>query len=188
MVEKAKIFYFSVFIFVVFAFVFHITAMGFPNWKKADIRNASSPYYSSVGSHINIGLFTRCSPILNANGQSCYPNIFANNNSCTYVSCSATDSSSSPCSCDYLPSTKGIAACTIIASIFLGLVIIILFIHSINTSETRSLGLFLGLFPLLLLLLAFIFILIALILVGSYLSRDIMTLMYQSALNQMRMF
>ncbi|CAF0776289.1 unnamed protein product [Rotaria sordida] len=84
------------------------------------------------------------------------------------------------CPCDYLPSTKGIAACTIIAAIFLGLTIIILFIHSINTSETRSIGMFLSVLPLILLLLAFAFILTALILVGSYLSRDVMYLVYRS--------
>ncbi|CAF4181301.1 unnamed protein product, partial [Rotaria sordida] len=78
------------------------------------------------------------------------------------------------CQCDFLPSTKGIAACTIIASIFLGLSIILLFIHSINISENYSIGVCLSFFPFILILLAFIFILITLILVGSYLSRDIM--------------
>ncbi|CAF2432910.1 unnamed protein product [Rotaria sp. Silwood2] len=104
--------------------------------------------------------------------------MFPKNNSCDYRTYCMPRESNSYCSCDYLPSTKGIAACAIIASVFLGLTIIILFIHSINTSETHSLGMFLSLLPLILLLLAFIFILIALILVGSYLSRDMMHIVY----------
>jgi hypothetical protein len=182
MVEKAKIFYFGVFILVVFAFIFHVTAMGFPHWKKADARN--STYANTYGfNRTTIGLFTRCIPITGYTQETCFPNVFPKNVSCSIVTCWTTNPSSS-CSCDYLPSTKGIAACAIIAAIFLGLAIIILFIHSINTSETRTVGLLLGLLPLILLLFAFIFILITLILVGSYLSRDIMTLAYlQSGLS-----
>ncbi|CAF3332608.1 unnamed protein product [Rotaria socialis] len=178
MVEKAKIFYFAVFILVVFAFIFHVTAMGHHHWKKADLRdmNTINPL---AFNYTTIGLFTRCiiSPTLKQ--ETCFPNMFPGNNSCNpQTSCLARESNPL-CSCDFLPSTKGIAACTIIASIFLGLTIIILFIHSINATETRSLGMILSLLPLILLLLAFIFILIALILVGSYLSRDVMYLLHQ---------
>jgi hypothetical protein len=171
MVEKAKIFYFSVFILVVFAFIFHVTAMGHSHWKKATASNNNGSILIS-GNQTTIGLFTRCITTNITNQETCFPNVFPSNNSCNYTAnCSQAGSS---CSCDYLPSSKGIAACAIIASIFLGLAIIILFIHSINTAETRTIGLVLGLFPLLLLLLAFIFILITLILIGSYLSRDMM--------------
>ena len=167
MAEKAKIFYFGVFILTVFAFIFHVTAMGHHHWKKADAR------YANTTPHTTIGLFTRCIPSNVSKTESCSPNLFPKNASCSVSQCLLRETPSY-CSCDFLPSTKGIAACAIIASVFLGLAIIILFIHSINTSETRTVGLFLGILPLILLLLAFIFILITLILVGSYLSRDMM--------------
>jgi hypothetical protein len=173
MVEKAKIFYFGVFILVVFAFIFHVTAMGFSHWKKATATNVNGTVLLSGNNQVTIGLFTRCATSNISFGESCFPNVFPGNISCVLGDCSQVQSASS-CSCGTLPSTKGIAACAIIASIFLGLAIIILFIHSVNTAETRTLGLVLGLFPLLLLLLAFIFILITLILIGSYLSRDMM--------------
>ncbi len=170
MVEKAKIFYFGVFILVVFAFIFHVTAMGHHHWKVARAKNGTG--ISTYGlNYTNIGLFKRCTPLYT--GETCFPNVYPSNKNCSFGQCSFPNLYPS-CSCDFLPSTKGIAACAIIASIFLGLAIIILFIHSINTSETRTMGLVLGLFPLILLLLAFIFILITLILVGSYLSRDMM--------------
>ena len=175
MVEKAKIFYFSVFVLVVFAFIFHVTAMGYAHWKKATPLNSNGTN-AIGGSQTTIGLFTRCITSNGSSIESCFPNVYPGNNNCPNIGYCLDVVSSSNCSCDYLPSTKGIAACSIIASIFLGLAIIILFIHSINTKETRAVGLILGLFPLLLLLLALIFILIALILVGSYLSRDAMHL------------
>ncbi|CAF3970561.1 unnamed protein product [Rotaria magnacalcarata] len=178
MVEKAKIFYFAVFILVVFACIFHVTAMGHHHWKKADLRDMNTR--NPLGfNYTIIGLFTRCiiSPTLKQ--ETCFPNMLPGNNSCNPQTSCWTRESNPFCSCDFLPSTKGIAACAIIASIFLGLTIIILFIHSINASETRSLGMVLSLLPLILLLLAFIFILIALILVGSYLSRDVMHLLYE---------
>jgi hypothetical protein len=179
MVEKAKIFYFGVFVLVVFAFIFHVTAMGYPHWKKADARNTTSNLVTMYGiNHTTIGLFTRCIPLDVSKKETCFPNLFPNNKSCSIDPDCLSRNPSSSCSCDYLASTKGIAACAIIAAIFLGLAIIILFIHSINTSETRTVGLLLGLFPLILLLFAFIFILITLILVGSYLSRDIMHVVY----------
>jgi hypothetical protein len=176
MAEKAKLFYFGVFILVVFAFIFHVVAMGYPHWKQADARNYT------IGNTYNlnrttIGLFTRCIPSDAYKEETCFPNLFPKNANCSVQGDCLTRPSNPSCSCDFLPSTKGIAACAIIAAIFLGLAIIILFIHSVNTSETRSLGLFLGLFPLLLLLLALIFILITLILVGSYLSRDVMEIL-----------
>jgi hypothetical protein len=167
--EKAKIFYFSVFVFVVVAFIFHVNAMGHHHWKKA-----TSRYYNRTDfNYTTIGLFTRCVPSEIDNSETCYPNIYPRNSSCTYTACEPRFPNPN-CQCDFSSSTKGIAACAIIAAIFLGLVIIILFIHSIKTTASRSFELFLGLFPLILLLLALIFILITLILVGSYLSRDIM--------------
>ncbi|CAF1568381.1 unnamed protein product [Adineta ricciae] len=176
--EKAKILYFGVFIMVVVAFIFHVTAMGHNHWKKANLRNGTVPA-GGFSDPVSIGLFTRCQTSNSTRGESCAPNLFKSDVNCTISNCLSRFANPS-CSCDYLPSTKGIAACAIIASIFLGLAIIILFIHSINTSETRSIGLILGLFPLLLLLFAFIFILITLILVGSYLSRDIMSILGES--------
>jgi len=181
MVEKAKIFYFGVFILVVFAFIFHVTAMGFSHWKKATTTNVTVINMLG-GNQATIGLFTRCVTSNISFGESCYPNVFPGSSACQVSDCLQVQSASS-CSCGTLPSTKGIAACAIIASIFLGLAIIILFIHSVNTAETRTLGLVLGLFPLLLLLLAFIFILITLILIGSYLSRDMMEFVRISANN-----
>jgi hypothetical protein len=169
--EKAKIFYFTVFIFIVFAFIFHINAMGHHHWKKATPLSTATPTLTL--NYTTIGLFTRCIPSQTYKEETCFPNLYPANTSCDWTNCLQA-SSSGNCQCDFSPSTKGIAACTILAAIFLGLAIIILFVHSINTNEPRSLGLFLGFCPLILLLLAFIFILIALILVGSYLSRDIM--------------
>lgn len=168
--HKAKLFYFTVFILTVFAFVFHVTAMGHHHWKKA-IRKDGSP--TSL-TDTTIGLFTRCTPITNFKGEQCFPNLYPMNDACiSWLECQRNNSNQT-CQCDYSPSTKGIASCAIIASIFLGISIIILFIHSINTSETRSLSLLLSFIPLFSTLMAFIFILITLILVGSYLSRDIM--------------
>lgn len=145
--------------------------MGHHHWKKAVLRNDTIS-----NNRTTIGLFTRCITVFDISGENCVPNLFPRGSNCTLVQCSYRDGFDY-CSCDYLPSTKGIAACAIIASILLGLAIIILFIHSINTSETRTVGLCLGILPLILLLLTFIFILITLILVGSYLSRDIMEMM-----------
>jgi len=171
MVEKAKIFYFSVFVLVVFAFIFHVTAMGYNHWKKATVINSTViPDFN----YTTIGLFTRCTTSNIIKTETCFPNLYPGNGSCSWSQC-LLRSGNADCQCDFLPSTKGIAACAIIAAVFLGLAIIILFIHSIKTSETRSIGLFLGLFPLFLLFFAFVFILIALILVGSYLSRDMMS-------------
>lgn len=180
MVEKTKIFYFSVFILVVFAFIFHVTAMGYHHWKKAEARNTT--FSTAYGiNFITIGLFTRCISDPTYKMETCVPNIFPNTKSCGTLNDCLARTSNTSCSCDFLPSTKGIAACSIIAAIFLGLTIIILFIDSISTSKTRTIGLFLGFLPLILLLLAVIFILIALILVGSYLSRDIMQIIYQTS-------
>lgn len=180
MVEKTKIFYFSVFILVVFAFIFHVTAMGHPRWKKADARNSTSVNNYGI-TRTTIGIFTRCTVSPTFKEETCFPNLFPNNQNCSIENVCLARQTNSTCSCDFLPSTKGIAACSIIAAIFLGLTIVILFVHSISTSETRTIGLVLGLFPLILLLLAFIFILITLILVGSYLSRDMMHVIYQSS-------
>lgn len=170
--KKAKIFYFSVFILAVFAFIFHVTAMGYHHWKKADSRN------NSAVDQTTIGLFTRCTISSASKIESCFPNLFPNDASCSVAQCLSRNGTGN-CLCDFLPSTKGIAACAILASIFLGLAIIILFIHSINTSETPSVGVCLSVLPLVLLLLTFIFILITLILVGSYLSRDMMYVLRQ---------
>ena len=171
MVEKAKIFYFTVFILVVAAFIFHVTAMGHHHWKKVVGRNAS--YQIEASSETTIGLFTRCTSSNTDKIEACFPNLFPTGGDCNYLSC-LSRTPVAGCSCDFLQSTKAIASCAIIAAIFLGLSIIILFIHSINTSETRSLSLILGLVPLLFLILAFAFILTTLILVGCFLSRDIM--------------
>ena len=171
MVEKAKIFYFTVFILVVAAFIFHVTAMGHHHWKKAVAKN--STYAIQGANEVNIGLFTRCTADPAVKAETCTPNLFPTGGTCDFLSCL----SRTPvvgCSCDFLQSAKAIASCAIIAAIFLGLSIIILFIHSINTSETRSLSLILGLVPLLFLILAFAFILTTLILVGCFLSRDMM--------------
>jgi hypothetical protein len=167
--EKAKIFYFSVFVFVVFAFIFHVNAMGHHHWKKA-----TSRYYNRTDfNYTTIGLFTQCIPSQSNNTETCFPNMYPKNTSCYWSDC-LSRYVSADCQCDFSSSTKGIASCAIIAAIFLGLAIIILFIHSIKTTAARSIELFLGLFPFISLLLALIFILITLILVGSYLSRDIM--------------
>ncbi|CAF1051371.1 unnamed protein product [Rotaria sp. Silwood1] len=168
--HKAKIFYFTVFTLVVFAFIFHATAMGHHHWKKA---TANIPVPGRF-IETTIGLFTRCIPSETNQTETCFPNKYPMSDNCYNWTACLPRNPNEACQCDFLPSTKGIAACTIIAAVFLGLSIIILFIHSINTSETYSIGVCLSFFPLILLLLAFIFILIALILVGSYLSRDIM--------------
>lgn len=167
--EKSKILYFSVFILVVIAFIFHVNAMGHNHWKKAISKN----FTVTDVDRVTIGLFTRCRTFDTDNSEICYPNRYPRNTSCLWNYCTSRSANAS-CQCDYSSSTKGIASCSIIAAIFLGLAIIILFIHSIKTTESRSIGLILGLNPLILLLLAFIFILITLILVGSYLSRDVM--------------
>lgn len=169
--SKAKVLYFTVFILVAFAFVFHITAMGFHHWKEAHEKN---PVTGTV-SYLSFGLFTRCLETNVTKGQSCAPNLFTEPG-CSNAICLYKVSNES-CSCDYLPSSKGIAACAIIAAIFLGLALILLFLQSINDSnESRIVAILFGFIPLFLLLLTWIFILITLILVGSYLSRDVMFL------------
>ncbi|CAF3292153.1 unnamed protein product [Rotaria socialis] len=169
--QKAKILYFTVFILAVFAFVFHVTAMGHHHWKTAVKHNFTNINYIN---QTTIGLFTRCvTSYFNAT-ETCFPNKFPMNNNFLDSNLCVQIPLNDNFQCDFLPSTKGIASCAIIAAVFLGLAIVILFIHSINTSEARSVGICLSFFPLLLLLLTFIFILITLILVGSYLSRDMM--------------
>lgn len=172
--EKAKFFYFTVFVLVVFALVFHITAMGHHHWKRAEAKNGT--YGNLYRFNLTtIGLFTRCISIDDTlDVEYCFPNRFPMNYSCNPLFHCLPKTPSESCQCDFLPSTKGIASCSIIASVFLGLALIILFIHSIKTSEKRSLGLILGLLPFIFLLLAWMFILTTLILVGSYLSRDVM--------------
>ena len=171
--SKAKFLYFTVFVLVAFAFVFHITAMGFHHWKEATSpknRNMSAVNLKSFG------LFTRCLQSNGTRGYGCEPNLFPDQvlQQCPYNICSIRRENDD-CACDYLPSSKGIAACAIIAAVFLGLALILLFIQSINeASESRLIAVFFGFIPLFLLLLTWIFILITLILVGSYLSRDVM--------------
>ena len=178
--EKGKFFYFTVFVLVVFALVFHLTAMGHHHWKRAEARNATYGnryFFNST----TIGLFTRCIPAEDTLAvEQCFPNRFPMNYSCNPLNACLAKTPNEACRCDFLPSSKGIASCAIIASVFLGLALIILFIHSIKTSETRSLGLILSLLPFIFLLLAWMFILTTLILVGSYLSRDIMHLVQNS--------
>ena len=168
--NKAKIIYFTAFLCVVIAFIFHVTAMGHNHWKVANKKNELEGFHEIK----TIGLFTRCSFTNATKGESCVPNMYPKNTSCLYSFHCVQSNPPADCSCDYTPSTKGIAACTIIASIFLGSALIILFVHSIGSTNSRVIELLLGYLPLLQLLLAFIFILIALILVGSYLSRDFM--------------
>lgn len=181
--NKAKFLYFTVFVLVVFAFVFHITAMGFHHWKVAVYPKSRNLSTVSVTS---FGLFTRCSTSNASRGYGCEPNRFPEQEQqgqgqgqqfCSYTICSARREND-VCPCDYLPSSKGIAACAIIAAVFLGLALILLFIQSINeANESRLIAIFFGFIPLLLLLLTWLFILITLILVGSYLARDVMFMM-----------
>jgi len=179
MVEKAKLFYFGVLVLVIVAFIFHVVAMGHHHWKIV------YPRYNNASANVStIGLFTRCVRSRTETTETCFPNLYPTRNAssviggCNYDVCLWRNKTNyGNCGCDFIPSTKGIAACTILASIFLGLSFIIIFIHSVNTSTTRSVRLILGIGPLIFLILAFIFILIALILVGSYLSRDTMHLM-----------
>ena len=173
MLPKAKILYFSVFILAVFAFIFHVTAMGHHHWKRASGRNTTETGFN----YTSIGLFTRCVPSGSNKTETCFPNMYPGiNTPCRWYDC-IQNYPNDICRCDFSPSTKGIASCAIIASVFLGVAIIILFINSIKTTRTRTIDSILGFLPLLLLILAFIFILIALILVGSYLSRDMMQIL-----------
>ena len=165
--DKAKLLYFTTFILVVMAFVFHITAMEFHHWKEARGKN--------IPGTVTIGLFSRCGLNNATRVIACSSNLFPNEN-CIGDSCESRVKNET-CGCDYLPSTKGIAACAIIAAVFLGLAVILLFIQSINTTESRLVSIVFGFFPILLLLFTWIFILITIILVGSYLSRDIMYLL-----------
>ena len=169
---KAKLLYFTAFLCVVIAFVFHTTAMGHHHWKRATYRENTSLGFNVT----TIGLFTRCTPSEVNKVEACIPNLYSSGESCYLQGSCLPRNVSNPCHCDFLPSTKGIAACAIIAAIGLGLAVLLLFLQSINDSESRLLALVFGVFPLILLALAFIFILIALILVGSYLSRDMMYL------------
>ena len=178
MVERTKILYFTVFIFVVIAFVFHINAMGHHHWKDITVKNITGNANGALGNnHITIGLFTQCRTSNVSRAETCFPNMYPRDGRCDLLLICAVKPINETCRCDYLPSTKGIAACTIIAAVFLGLALLILFFHSIKTTGSRAVELILSLFPVILLLLAFIFILIALILVGSYLSRDAMTML-----------
>ncbi|UJR22271.1 hypothetical protein I4U23_025331 [Adineta vaga] len=168
--HKAKIFYFTVFILAVIAFIFHVTAMGHHHWKHVTGENITVTGFNRT----TIGLFTRCVPSDTHYGETCFPNTYpVIHRACLWSYCQNKNLTEN-CGCDYLPSTKGIAACAIIAAVFLGISIILLFIHSIKTNETSVTAILLSFLPLVLLFLAFIFILITLILVGSYLLRDMM--------------
>lgn len=173
--DKTKFLYFSVFVIVAMALVFHLTAMGHNHWKVA--RTKENTLNSELIEYFSIGIFRRCSMSNVSSIEFCMLNLFPGNKSCDSETSCTVKPGRDDCNCDYLPSTKGIASCTIIASVFLGLALIILFIHSINTSQTKTISLVLGCLPLLFLILTFAFILTALILVGSYLSRDMMELL-----------
>ena len=180
MVERTKIFYFTVFILVVIAFIFHINAMGHHHWKNITVKNNT---LLRTG-NITIGLFTQCQTSITTRIETCFPNMYPGNKTFYGSGVCAIRPLNDSYHCDYLPSTKGIASCAIIAAVFLGLAVLILFIHSIKTTGSRSVELILSLFPLILLLLAFIFILIALILVGCYLSRDVMTMLQEPGIGK----
>ncbi|CAM4751050.1 unnamed protein product [Rotaria magnacalcarata] len=151
--------------------------MGHHHWKNAVRHNFTTNNYINL---TTIGLFTRCVTSYFTATETCFPNKFPMNNNFLDSNLCVQTPLNDTFQCDFLPSTKGIASCAIIAAVYLGLSVVILFIHSINTSEARSIGICLSFFPLLLLLLAFIFILITLILVGSYLSRDMMYILRAS--------
>ncbi|CAF1615726.1 unnamed protein product [Adineta ricciae] len=168
----AKIVYFTVFVLAIMAFIFHATAMGHHHWKHVTGTNITLTGFNRT----TIGLFMRCVPSDTLYTEVCFPNTYpVLHRACKWSDCQNKNLTEN-CGCDYLPSTKGIAACTILAAVFLGISIILLFIHSIRTNETRVAAILLSFLPLILLLLTFIFMLIALILVGSYLSRDMMAI------------
>lgn len=170
MANRAEILYFSAFSLAVFSLVFHLTAMGHPNWKEARRIDGSI----EVNSRINIGLFKRCYRRNSIHSEICELNIFPRNDSCfSYFDCLLENVDPS-CRCDFLPSSKGIAASTILSAIFLGSAVILIFFQSIKTSESRFFRIILGFIPAFLLLFTWIWMLIGLILVGSYLSRDLM--------------
>ena len=168
----AKLLYFGAFLCVVIAFVFHATAMGHHHWKHAFYRENNSLGFNFT----SIGLFTRCTPSTFVKSEVCVPNLYPRSDFCFSQGQCLPRAVNDTCHCDFLPSTKGIAACAIIGAIGLGLALILLFMQSINESQSRILALLYGVLPLVFIILAFIFILIALILVGSYLSRDMMHL------------
>ena len=163
--DRSKVTYFSSFALLIIAFIFHLTAMGHHRWKRATSRDLFTNRLVTT----SIGLFNRCYRIENQSGERCELNVFPMNQTCFQQ----VDCLSGECHCDFLPSTKGIAACTILAAIFLGISLICLFVQSIITPKQRFSSLCLGFTPWFLLLFATIWILIALILVGSYLSRDV---------------
>ena len=148
--------------------------MGQNHWKQADAKPNLEPDFLYELNRTTVGLFTRCVPAPLATVESCFPNLYPGPDSpCfSWTDCQPREYNAT-CQCDYLPSTKATAACAIIAAIFLGLAVILLFLQSISSSESRILGLLFGFVPLILLFLAFVFMLITLILVGSFLSRDV---------------
>jgi hypothetical protein len=168
----AKLVYFGAFLCVVIAFIFHVTAMGHHHWKYAFYRENASLGFNFT----SIGLFTRCEPSFFAKTETCFPNLYPRSDFCFSQGQCLPRAGNDTCDCDFLPSTKGIAACAIIGAIGLGMALILLFMQSINESQSRLIGLLYGILPLVFIALAFIFILIALILVGSYLSRDLIHL------------
>lgn len=170
----AKTFYFALFILAVTALIVHLIAMGQNHWKQADAKPNQLPDFLYGRNRTTVGLFTRCEPDDLAQVETCFPNLYPGTESpCfSWTDCQPREYNAT-CQCDFLPSTKATAACAIIAAIFLGLAVILLFLQSISSSESRILGLLFGFVPLILLFLAFVFMLITLILVGSFLSRDV---------------
>ncbi|CAF0892986.1 unnamed protein product [Didymodactylos carnosus] len=86
--------------------------------------------------------------------------------------CSSLTKVVHPCTCDYIPSTKGLQWCCILAALYLILGILVLYLKLIAAPQNASAAFLLGFVPVSLIFIALLFMLTTLILVGAYLRRD----------------
>ncbi|CAF0893211.1 unnamed protein product [Didymodactylos carnosus] len=86
--------------------------------------------------------------------------------------CSSLTNVIHPCTCNYLPSTKGLQWCCILAAIFMILGLLLLYLKLIAIPQHDMLAFLLNFTPILFIFFSILFMLTTLILIGAYLRRD----------------
>lgn len=169
------------------ALVLHLLAMCSPRWKitKRDLPPTMAP--------VSYGLWQRCEytsititkqgvPLgVRPNVELCRPNHYMRYSpdkfdECYHIrrSCPVMKPEDIPkgCSCQYLPSAKGLQWLTVFAAILLVLGLLLLYLKTIATPQNDTAVLILGFGPFICFLLALLFMITTLILVGAYFRRD----------------
>jgi len=188
--EAARIYVTVILILLTFALITHIIAMGYPRWKVIESTR------SDAGT-IYIGLFHRCEDILKDRGESitntkpyliCDYNYYlprdSEANNSTSELCSSSGNTDQTCQglcnlrgnpekCDYMSQTKGLIACTCIAACTIGLALLITYTNLLINQFKYKTHLKVSFVALIFSILGFLAILTTLILIGSYMERDL---------------